>query len=107
MLDKVWDFLKRSWEWIAFGVGIILAYVVYMDPDKVEDFDYRDGKLEGKAEAEQEHRTRARKKKTQAEENLDKLREEEKKLEDKLQEDPRHKDKTKEELRKWMQKNYG
>lgn len=105
--EKAWSFLKRSWEYIVLGVGILVAYLVYMDPDRVEDFDRRDGKLEGKSESEQERRQEARKKKEEAQRDLDRLREEEKELEEKLSKAPQHQDKTKKELRDWIKQNYG
>lgn len=105
--NVVWTFLKKSWQYIVLAVGIIVAYLVYMDPERISYFDYRDGKLEGKSEAEESKRKRAEQKKDQARKDLDGLKKEEKELRDKLAKTPQHRDKSKEELREFMRRNYG
>jgi uncharacterized protein (DUF3084 family) len=63
--------------------------------------------LEGKSEAAQKRRKEAKKQKQEAQKELRKLQKQEKRLQEKLRHDPQHEDKSKEELRQWINERYG
>jgi septal ring factor EnvC (AmiA/AmiB activator) len=107
--EAILSFLKKSWEYIALGLSIILGYLVFFDDsaqEKIEKSLRRQNKLQNEDQKLQEKEREVEKEKEGLEKDLNNLEEEEKKIREDLREDPKPKE-NEENVRDWLQNNYG
>jgi len=103
------SFLKKSWEYIALGLSIILGYMLFFDDsakEKIEKSLRRQKRLEDQDENLQDQEKSVESQRQDLETDLKDLEEEEKEIRKELQEKPEEK-KNEEDVKKWLQKNYG
>jgi septal ring factor EnvC (AmiA/AmiB activator) len=97
--------IRSAWEWIVAALGILLAYLTLRPQDATEAPEKPEG-LEEREEEAKAKQQEAEEAKAEAERDLKRLEAEEDSLTEALNRTPQHRDKNKEDLRRWLRDEY-
>lgn len=97
--------IRSAWEWIVFGLGLALSYILLRPKDATETPEKPTG-LEEREEEAKAKQQEAEEAKAEAERDLERLKAEEDSLTEQLGNAPQHQDKNKEDLRRWLRDEY-
>lgn len=108
ILNSIWKFIKKSWEYIALFFSVVFGYLLMSDfgkdkiqeaKDKAQKLREEDSYLQGNEEVIEDQ-------KDSLETNLDDLKKEQKELENELNQKP-EKGGNEKPIKEWLDDRYG
>jgi septal ring factor EnvC (AmiA/AmiB activator) len=108
--EAILSFLKKSWEYIALGLSIILGYLVFFDDsaqEKIEKSLRKQKRLQDEDQKLQKKEREVEGEKKGLEKELNDLEEKEKEIRKDLRKDSPKPKENEENVKDWLQNNYG